>query len=197
MPQVNPALALRALAHPVRQRLMMRLAEGGPATSAMLAEEFGEDRGAMSYHLRLMARYGFIEVEAERGREKFWRVIPQDLRIPDGTELGPEAALAAEEAGRQMLERNLAALARYWRERDSFGVWAQAAMISYSGLRLSPEELARFGEEYVTFLRRWTRPAGQAPPGARPVRVLFAAFPSPDEPLVRRPAPGEDGGTNP
>lgn len=182
MTEVTDARALRALAHPLRQRLMIRLAEGGPATSAMLAQETGEDRGALSYHLRLLARYGFIEVAAEQGRRKFWRVIPQDLRIPESTELGPGAALAAEQGGRQMLERDLAALARYWRERDSFGAWAQAAMISHSALRLTREELASFGEEYIALLKRWVRPAEQAPPGARPVRALFAAFPAPGEP---------------
>lgn len=195
--QVNDALTLRALAHPVRQRLMIRLAGGGPATSAMLAEEFREDRGAMSYHLRFLARYGFIEIDVERGREKFWRVVPQDLRIPERSELGPEAAMAADEAGRQMLERNLETLARYWRERESFGAWADAAMLSYSALRLTQEELARFGEEYVAFLKGWVRPAEQAPPGARAVRALFAAFPAPDETSTGPPAAGEDGRTRP
>lgn len=44
--------ALKVLAHPPRQELPTRLQRHGPATSAGLAAEFDEDRGATSYHPR-------------------------------------------------------------------------------------------------------------------------------------------------
>ncbi|MFE1289802.1 MFS transporter [Streptomyces sp. NPDC058751] len=47
----------------------------GPATSADLAAEFDEDRGATSYHLRQLARFGFIEEDTARSAERpsLWR----------------------------------------------------------------------------------------------------------------------------
>ena len=64
----DPA-ALRALAHPLRGKLLAALRIDGPATASMLARRYGESSGATSYHLRQLARYGFIEDDASRG----WR----------------------------------------------------------------------------------------------------------------------------
>jgi DNA-binding MarR family transcriptional regulator len=88
----------------------------GPATSADLAAEFGEDRGATSYHLRQLARFGFIEEDTDRssGRRKYWRAIPQDVRLPRRpTE--PEVAVAAEELA-EFGEEYVAFLKRWYRE---------------------------------------------------------------------------------
>jgi DNA-binding transcriptional ArsR family regulator len=167
--------ALRALAHPTRQRILRRLAQEGPATSAMLARELDEDRGATSFHLRQLGAYGFIVVDEERseGRRKFWRVIAQDLRLPRG----PGVAGAAEAGAvvSQMWGDSLAALARFYREGDP---WVEDAELSHSTLRLTREELRAFGDEYLALLSRYVRPAEDAPEGARPLIALFAAFPS-------------------
>ena len=60
------AREVRALAHPLRLRMLECLLDGGPATASMLARELGESSGATSYHLRILAKYGFIE-EADGG----------------------------------------------------------------------------------------------------------------------------------
>ncbi|MFF8969974.1 winged helix-turn-helix domain-containing protein [Streptomyces sp. NPDC014995] len=57
MPNQRPRVlsdvdALKALAHPLRQELPTRLQRHGPATSADLAAEFDEHRGATGYHPR-------------------------------------------------------------------------------------------------------------------------------------------------
>jgi DNA-binding transcriptional ArsR family regulator len=167
--------ALRALAHPTRQHILRRLAQEGPATSAMLARELNEDRGATSFHLRQLGTYGFVVVDEERseGRRKFWRLVSQDLRLPRV----PGEAGAAEAAAtmRQLWGDSLAALARFYESGDP---WVQDAGLSHSALRLTRAELRAFENEYIALLSRYIRPAEEAPDGARPVIALFAAFPS-------------------
>jgi DNA-binding transcriptional ArsR family regulator len=186
MPESRPRVlsdidALKALAHPLRQQLLSWLQRHGPATSADLAAEFGEDRGATSYHLRQLARFGFIEEDTDRssGRRKYWRAIPQDVRLPRRP-ADPEIAAAADEIGRQWLERADRDLTAYLSDRKAFGEFTAAAMHSFGGTTLTAEELAQFGEEYVAFLSRWTRDPGQAAPGSRHISVVFHAFPTPD-----------------
>jgi DNA-binding transcriptional ArsR family regulator len=173
--------ALKALAHPLRQRLLAWLQRHGPATSADLAAEFGEDRGATSYHLRQLARFGFIEEDTARsaGRRRYWRAIPQDMRLPKHPE-SPEVAAAAEEIGREWMARAARDLADYLSNREEFGEFATAAMHSFGGTTLTPEELAAFAEEYIALLNRWHREPGQASPGSRHISVVFHAFPTPD-----------------
>lgn len=173
--------ALKALAHPLRQELLARLRRHGPATSADLAAEFDEDRGATSYHLRQLARFGFVAEDTERssGRRKYWRAVPQDMRLPRHP-TDPETAAAADELGRQWLASADRDLTAYLSDRQAFGDFTAAAMHSFGGTTLTAEELTRFGEEYIAFLSRWSRDPEQASPGSRHISVVFHAFPTPE-----------------
>jgi DNA-binding MarR family transcriptional regulator len=172
--------ALKALAHPLRQQLLTRLQRQGPATSADLATAFAADRGATSYHLRQLERFGFIEEDTARskGRRRYWRAIPQDLRLPRSAE-DPEIAAAAEEVGRQWFERSARELLTYLVDRDSYGEFTAAAQHSYGSTSLTPGELAQFGEEYIALLSKWRREPTEAAAGARHITVVFHAFPTP------------------
>ncbi|GAA4610193.1 DNA-binding MarR family transcriptional regulator [Actinoplanes octamycinicus] len=177
-PRVLDVDALKALAHTLRQQMLTRLQQRGPATSAELAAEFGADRGATSYHLRQLARFGFIEEDTERsaGRRRYWRSVPADLRLPQQSD-DPETAAAAAEVGRQWFERGIREQRDFLDNRDRLGEFGAAALHSYGGLRLTADELLQFGEAYVAFLKSWQRPPGQESPGSRHVTVLFHAFP--------------------
>src|SRR5256886_16151225 len=59
--------ALRAIAHPVRMRLVGLLRREGPLTATRAAELLGESSGTCSFHLRQLAPYGLVE-EAGGGR---------------------------------------------------------------------------------------------------------------------------------
>ena len=170
--------ALKALAHPLRQQMLTRLQQRGPATSADLAVEFDVDRGAASYHLRQLERYGFVEEDTalSAGRRRYWRAILQDVRLPERPE-SAEVAAIVEQIGRQWFERADADLREYYANRDRYGDYAVAAQHSFGGTELTAEELAQFSEEYVAFLKSWNREPG---PGRRHVTVVFHAFPTPD-----------------
>src|SRR6266540_1994464 len=67
--------SLKAVAHPLRLRLLGSLRIEGPATATDLARKLGESSGATSYHLRQLAKYGFIEDDPEQpnARDRRWR----------------------------------------------------------------------------------------------------------------------------
>ena len=90
--------ALRALAHPLRWKLIDLIGSETTATATRCAEVLGESVASCSYHIGMLAKYGYIEQVPERaGREKPWRLTSpdQDLR-PLGLDV--EGELAAEAA---------------------------------------------------------------------------------------------------
>lgn len=82
-PSITPTAAgLRALSHPTRLKILMRLRVEGPATATTLARELSLNTGATSYHLRQLAEHGFIVEDAERGdaRDRWWRAAHRSTR---------------------------------------------------------------------------------------------------------------------
>lgn len=192
--QLSDVGSLKALAHPLRQQLLTRLERHGSATSAELAVEFGADRGATSYHLRQLARFGFIEEDSGRsaGRRRYWRPVTQDLRLPRRAEGGTADVArrvltgwhrAAEQALQDFLER-----------RGRLGESGAASMHSFGTVELTAEELARFGEEYLALLERWQQAAADGPArdDRHRITVMFHAFPD-----VEGNQAGEPGDRNP
>jgi DNA-binding MarR family transcriptional regulator len=68
---ITPSSAqLRALTHPIRLRLLGLLRIDGPQTASDLARRTGLNTGSTSYHLRMLAKNGFIEKDQDRSREE-------------------------------------------------------------------------------------------------------------------------------
>jgi DNA-binding transcriptional ArsR family regulator len=178
---LEDAEALRALAHPLRGKLLVALRLDGPATASMLARRYGESSGATSYHLRMLARYGFVEDDPDRpaGRERWWRAA-HEL-----TEWSPSAFLEAApgegEAARQFMRRVVADHAR-WQARwidelESWdSEWRDASEQSDLALRLTPAQLKALREELLATIFRY-RDAGPDGDDAERVMVLLQAFP--------------------
>jgi DNA-binding MarR family transcriptional regulator len=169
---------LKALAHPMRQRMLYHLAFAGSSTATSVAQALGENTGSTSYHLRQLERFGFIEPDPDRPsrRERWWRLVPLDLRsVKDQA-----AESEARKLGRIRLRRDRDLVDRYMRNRHRLP-GAEAAMFSSSATHLTAEELPRFTEEYVALLIKWFRAEAERPAEAVPVAVLFYAFPWPGE----------------
>jgi len=95
--RITDARMLRALAHPARIAILEHLALDGPATATQCADVAGLSPSACSYHLRALARFGFIEPApdgAADGRHRPWqtRVLGIDYGDPGSS----GAMLAAE-----------------------------------------------------------------------------------------------------
>ncbi|MFB4304199.1 helix-turn-helix domain-containing protein [Actinomadura sp. NTSP31] len=169
---------VRLLAHPLRQRIA-EIMRRGPVSSTTLARELGQSTGATSYHLRQFAKYGFVEEvpELKRGRERWWRAVPADRRIPPYREQSPAMRDAVEQLTKLEVADELEMLARFQRERDGMGEWADALLFSSSTVTLTPDQVRPFFEEYIALLYRYKRADDDPPPGARTLRARFLAFP--------------------
>ena len=87
---VQSRTSLRALAHPLRWRLIDLLDSTGQATATQCAEALGETVASCAYHLSILGKYGYArQVAGHPGREKPWELteIPQNL-----SSAGPDPA---------------------------------------------------------------------------------------------------------
>jgi len=180
--QLTDLDALRALTHPRRQRIIQHLSAHGPATSASLARDLGLNTGATSYHLRELARYGFVEEAPDHphGRERWWQVVRRDMRFPRRSEQTPEMRPVVDEVNRLAFAEDLEMFTRAQAEQAAGDQWADAFPFSRSTLNLTFFELLAFFEDYIALVNSYKRPEGEAPrPDARPVLARFLAFPAP------------------
>lgn len=61
---------VKALAHPLRSRILAVLRREGPLTSSGLASELGTNTGATSYHARRLAEVGLVAEVAGKGTNR-------------------------------------------------------------------------------------------------------------------------------
>lgn len=182
--EISDVDELRTLAHPLRQRILRYLGQHGPATASILGKALGETSGATSYHLRMLAKHGFVEEVPERahGRERWWRSPAKDLRFPRQAPRDPEMRALIEQLNQLKLAADRELFDRFLAGRAELGEWADVLPYSRGSLHVTLSELHEFFEEYMALLKRYQRPAEEAPAGARLVAARFFAFPVPDPP---------------
>ncbi|MEV5707632.1 helix-turn-helix domain-containing protein [Actinoallomurus sp. NPDC052274] len=176
--QITDVAAIRLLAHPLRRRIEECLREG-PVNSATLARSLGESTGATSYHLRQLARHGFIEEvpELSTGRQRWWRAVPADRRFPPYSRQTPEVREALSEMMRHNVAEVVELVSRFTADPEALGEWADAFLFSRATLRLTLDEAKEFFEEYIALIYRFSRSTEEMPPGARPVHVRLLGVP--------------------
>lgn len=84
---VPDVTAVKALAHPVRMRMLGLLRLDGPATATQLAQRLDLNSGATSYHLRQLEQHGFISEDTERGsgRDRWWKAAHDYTSVDAGS----------------------------------------------------------------------------------------------------------------
>ena len=93
--EITDPKAMRAMAHPARLSLLEALAHHGQLTATEAAEHVGESPSNCSFHLRQLAKYGFVEeAEGGTGRQRPWRLVNVGMRMTDVHE-DADTALAA------------------------------------------------------------------------------------------------------
>jgi predicted ArsR family transcriptional regulator len=178
------AAQLRALAHPLRTRLLGALRFHGPATSTQLAARLGTNSGATSYHLRQLADVGLVEDDTERstGRDRVWRSVHDSTswRTTDFDD-DPDAKAADDWLARHLASRSSQWLDDWLSGRDEWPAeWREAADQSDYHLDLTASGLKALMNDLHAVLRRHSDAADPAAPAAQRVTVLLQAFPSPE-----------------
>jgi DNA-binding transcriptional ArsR family regulator len=191
--EVRDVDELRALAHPMRQRILRHLHDSGPATSTTLARDLGENSGITSYHLRLLAEHDFVrEVSARgQGRERWWEASPRQVRIPrEG--LSIEAQAEASGLRPAAWADALKGFDRFRAARGAMGEWGRGTWVwGRTTLTLTREQAVQFIADQQKLIRRYQRDT--TPPGARTVVFASVTYPEPtldEEP----PSAGEPSG---
>ena len=190
--QITDVRVLRALANPIRYRILGHLMSSGAQTASECAEIVGASPSNCSYHLRELQRFGLVERAARDdtdrdGRDRPWRPTvtgygtgPADVAAdPD-----PAAMVAARALSHLGIDDNAAlAHAAIDAHAEQPAAWQLAEVLSTYGLLVSADELTTLSAAVDGLLRPYiglTR--SDAPADAERVHVVFDAF--------RRPAAG-------
>jgi DNA-binding transcriptional ArsR family regulator len=172
--RISEARRVRALAHPLRLDLLDLLG-GGELTASECGDLTGESPASCSFHLRTLAKYGYIERGEPRGREKPWRLVSRsrDLRPDhdDPTSLQAVGAVATVALDQQV------AFVRAWIDSlpDEAPDWVDASTITSSALWATRDELAEISHTLQHIADRFhgrNEDPTRRPVGARPVRML-------------------------
>jgi hypothetical protein len=173
---------MRALAHPARIAIWTHIAMRGSATATECAEVAGLSPSACSYHLRTLARYGFVEEDraaAANGRERPWRAKLLAFTIEEG----PDRP-AGERVASQLLVENFRAgaeeiRARYVDRKSEFPAdWQAASGEFFSVAHVTPDELQELRAKVLEIMAAYVRlDEAERSPGALPVRLMVDMFP--------------------
>jgi predicted ArsR family transcriptional regulator len=179
---------MRALAHPARIAIWSHIGLRGSVTATECAEVAGLSPSACSYHLRTLAKYGFIEEDraaAANGRERPWRARLLAVTLEDR----PDSSAGERVASRLLVENMRASAeeirARYVdRESEYPAEWRAASGETFSAAHVTPDELNELRTKVLAVMEAYIRldPAERSP-GALPVRIMLDMFPwfTPDE----------------
>ncbi|MGH3072242.1 MAG: ArsR/SmtB family transcription factor [Gaiellaceae bacterium] len=187
-PSLLPARSLgatevRALAHPLRLRMLESLGSGRSATASMLARELGESSGATSYHLRALAAAGLIveDVGPRKGRERWWKRDPDRIGlISSAPAEDPEYDAAVAQLESTMIGRDEDGLRRYIhqrREGEHSDSWRETAFIGGWTVYATQEEVNELSELVVGWLRARQTPTEQRDASAQLVYLTYRALP--------------------
>ena len=185
--------AIRALAHPLRLALIEALGQAGTLTATQASEMLDESPANCAFHLRTLAKYGFVEeAGGGRGRERPWRQTYDGMnwrtRQPD-----PQASRAAEALDQVWMDR---LLTRARRSLTSMTTWPEAfdegvLGASQSRLFVTPEEAKEVQAELMKTFERMVgthhrfadrKDPKLRPPGSFPVEFVLLGYPILDAP---------------
>ena len=171
---------MRALAHPLRLRLLGLLRSDGPSTASALGEEVGSSPALVSYHLRTLASHGLIEESpglARDGRERWWRSTHSGMTWNPADFLDtPERSAAAGALMGEIAERYADAAREWLADAPSWSAdWVDAADMSDWRLRLTPDAARALRADLIEVIERYE--AASHDDGAELVRLIVHVLP--------------------
>lgn len=142
----------------------------GTMTATQASAQVGESPAACAYHLRTLARLGFLEeAGGGRGRERPWRLVPGGMSVTGSDD--PEVARSADALETMLTERfftriRAARLARSSASEDvqaATGIVQSNVFATATELRQLRAEIAALTARYADRIDPAHRPAGAVP----------------------------------
>ena len=179
--EVTDPKAMRALAHPVRMALLEALTMHEQLTATEAGEIVGESPANTSFHLRQLAKYGYVEeAEGGTGRRRPWKRKHLGMRFSE-VHADPETAAAARELSRVWGHRYLSRAEQGLEEnRSQPDDWREALGWNQMGMFLTAAELAQLNQKMLDLMydlygeRRIRTEA--TPEDAKRVEILTFAY---------------------
>ena len=179
---LHDAGPMRALAHPLRLRILGLLRVEGPQSVGALVQATGAASGSVSYHLSTLAKHGFVvpAPELERdGRERWWRAAHEMTTMHAEDFLDdPERREASEALRRTVLEsyhREL--LGALDAELGLEPEWVAASDSSDGGAQLTLDEFRELTADLDAVREKWWARGREPREGTRAVRWITHTFP--------------------
>jgi len=182
-PRVVDMESLKALAHPLRVKILDTLATYGEFTASGLGERLGESSGATSYHLRQLEKHNFVrEVMGKgTGRERWWERVPGGITIDSPRDDSTPSERAASRLVLREWVSNRNALVDDFLDNGQEALtkeWMAASTISMSNLHLTRDQTAELSERLMAVIDEFVVAyRGQRVPGSRPVQTQINVFP--------------------
>ena len=191
--ELSEPQAMRALAHPARLAILGHLQRFGPSTATRLSPHVGATPSVVSWHLRHLASFGLVRDAAGEGdgRERWWEAAGSGFRfVPPDDPADAEGQAAYRALTEQMVARSIAQ-ARQWLDADEPRLprrWRRLGGHANTRIVVSAAELEALEQAIEGLLAPYVqrRDAGDAPRGARTVRLLRFVMPEATEPERRR-----------
>ncbi len=181
--RVNDPSALRALAHPLRLKIIGELRTRGAMTVGQLAAALSAAPGSVSYHLATLATHGFVAPApdlARDGRERWWRATADTTHyVPAELQEDPEQREASWAFRRTIVQSYEAELLEHLdREDGDAPEWIEAATLGDIISWLTADEADELRREVEELAARWSRRGYERRDDAdvRPVRFIYASF---------------------
>jgi DNA-binding transcriptional ArsR family regulator len=177
---VLDARLLRALAHPMRNRILGLLRLNGPATATTLADRLGVNTGATSYHLRQLADAGLVLEDDSRGnaRDRWWKAAHRSTYFDQNElmETEPELTQSFLHGIAQIYAENM------FRAVDELQTqtpeWRDASILTDFAFHLTADQLKAMKDQLQAVLDKYstdlTEPLAE---GAELVSVQIQAHP--------------------
>ena len=165
---------LRALAHPVRNRILAELSAQGSLRAADVARELGIPANQASFHLRSLAKYGLVEEDPDAARDKrdrVWRAVSED-----GQDIN--LGLVEEQPGGKAASRVFRSRAAAFGHRLVDDVYDERRdqgtrrTVVEQAVRLTRDEAAELSDELSALAARW----GERTRGRDDTRSTYSFF---------------------
>lgn len=171
---------LRALAHPMRNRIVGLLRIHGPQTATTLAGRLGVNTGATSYHLRQLDEAGLVEEDESRGnaRDRWWKASHQgtDFDAASLLQTEPELTMGFLHGVGQTYAENMFRAINGWQTLEPD--WREATMLSDWAFHLTAEQAKALNEDLIAVFDKYRTDLTQpAPEGTAKVTVQIQTFP--------------------
>jgi DNA-binding transcriptional ArsR family regulator len=185
-PELHDPRVLRAIAHPVRSRILTELDAHGSLRAADVAVLLGIPANSASFHLRQLAKFGLVEEDPAAARDKRDRVWKVTEEAGYNVSIGEVEKAPGGKAASAVFRRTKAAWSHHlvelaYGEDRTPGI---SRTVTEQAVRLTKAEALDLVEELTDLIDGWRkRNQGHADDGRETYHVFQIIQPFPDHEL--------------